>query len=70
VRADSAELTVDVPAAGETLVRLRWSRWLRVEGGAGACLAPYADWTVLRVAQAGRYRITGSLTGAGPRCPG
>ncbi|MEO3928623.1 hypothetical protein ABGB07_32900 [Micromonosporaceae bacterium B7E4] len=69
VRATSAELTVDVPAAGETLVRLRWSRWFRVEGGTGACLAPYADWMVLRVAQAGRYRITGSLTGAGPHCP-
>ncbi|GAB3985201.1 hypothetical protein V1634_09995 [Plantactinospora veratri] len=70
VRATSVELTVDVPAAGETLVRLRWSRWLRVEGGGDACLAPYADWTVLRVTQPGRYSITGSLTGAGPRCPG
>ncbi|AVT33551.1 hypothetical protein C6361_33505 [Plantactinospora sp. BC1] len=70
VRATSVELTVDVPAAGETLVRLRWSRWLRVEGGRDACLAPYADWTVLRVTRPGRYSITGSLTGAGPRCPG
>ncbi|GAA3745827.1 hypothetical protein GCM10022225_31910 [Plantactinospora mayteni] len=68
VRATSAELTVDVPAAGETLVRLRWSRWLRVEGGAGTCLAPYADWTVLRAPQPGRYRITSSLTDAGPVC--
>lgn len=32
VRATSAELVVDVPTAGETLVRLRWSRWLRVTG--------------------------------------
>ncbi|MDW5322910.1 hypothetical protein [Plantactinospora sp. KLBMP9567] len=70
VRATSAELAVDVPAAGETLVRLRWSRWLRVEGGAGACLARYGDWTALRVTRPGRYSITGSLTGAGPRCPG
>ncbi|MGX7675456.1 hypothetical protein [Plantactinospora sp. DSM 117369] len=69
VRATSAELAVDVPAAGETLVRLRWSRWLRVEGGAGACLAPHGDWTVLRATGPGRYRITGSLTGMGPRCP-
>ncbi|MGI5148421.1 hypothetical protein ACQEVC_18935 [Plantactinospora sp. CA-294935] len=70
VRTTSAELTVDVPAAGETLVRLRWSRWLRVDGEVGACLAPYGDWTVLRVTRPGRYAITGSLTGAGPRCPG
>ncbi|MEQ4302189.1 hypothetical protein ABNF97_12485 [Plantactinospora sp. B6F1] len=69
VRATSAELTVDVPAAGETLLRLRWSRWLRVEGP-DACLAPYGDWTVLRVARAGRYSISGALAGAGPRCPG
>lgn len=68
VRATSAELVVDVPTAGETLVRLRWSRWLRVTGPQG-CLLPYDDWTVLRVTRPGRYRITGSLTDAGPRCP-
>ncbi|MEE6262177.1 hypothetical protein [Plantactinospora sonchi] len=68
VRATSAELVVDVPAAGEILVRLRWSRWLRVTGPQ-ACLLPYDDWTLLRVAEPGRYRITGDLTGAGPRCP-
>ncbi|MBE1492561.1 hypothetical protein [Plantactinospora soyae] len=85
VRATSAELTIDVPAGGEILVRLRWSRWLRVTGPFGpdgvpvrptdptatvlpACLAPYGDWTVLRVPQPGRYRITGSLTAAAPRC--
>ncbi|MEO3817147.1 hypothetical protein [Plantactinospora sp. B24E8] len=68
IRATSAELVVDVPAAGETLVRLRWSRWLRVTGQA-ACLRPYGEWTVLRVAGPGRYRIASGLTDTGPRCP-
>lgn len=67
VRATSAELTIEVPAGGEILVRLRWSRWLGVDG-AGACLGPYGDWTVLRAPRPGQYRITGSLTAAGPRC--
>ncbi|MGI5214067.1 hypothetical protein [Plantactinospora sp. CA-290183] len=68
VRATPAELTVDVPTPGETLVRLRWSRWLRVEGP-GACLAPHAEWTVLRTTHPGRYRLTATLTDPGPQCP-
>ncbi|MGW0433867.1 hypothetical protein ACWDV4_15175 [Micromonospora sp. NPDC003197] len=62
-------LIVDVPRAGEVLVRLRWSRWLSLDGPAG-CLAPQGDWIVLRADQPGRYTISGSLTGAGPHCTG
>jgi hypothetical protein len=52
----------------DVLVRVRYSRWLAVHGPAGACLARSGDWTVLRVHQPGRYRITGSLTNRGPAC--
>jgi hypothetical protein len=52
----------------DVLVRVRYSRWLAVQGPAGACLARSGEWTVLRVGQPGRYRITGSLTDRGPAC--
>lgn len=49
-----ASLTLDVPA-GETLVRVRYSRWLRVDGGRLA-RGP-GGWTLLRASAAGRYTI-------------
>lgn len=85
VRLTARELTFDVPVAGETLVRVRWSRWLTVDGPLGpvgpigvagsravvhpGCLAARGDWTVLRIRQPGRYTISSSLTAPGPRCP-
>lgn len=62
---DGVTLTTDVP--GDVRVRVRWSRWLSVNGP-GACLAPAADgWTTVRVARPGRYRLSSSLR-PGPRC--
>ena len=67
VAADEREVTVDVPAARDVLVRVRWSRWLTVRGPA-ACLEETADgWTTLRVTTPGRYTLTGGLR-PGPRC--
>jgi hypothetical protein len=51
-------LTVDVPAAGDFAVRIRWSRWLTVAGPAGARLRPAGAWTTLRVERPGRYTIS------------
>jgi len=54
VAARPASLTVDVPA-GDTLVRVRYSRWLKADG---ARLVRGPDgWTVLRTPAAGRYVI-------------
>jgi hypothetical protein len=67
----AAELIVGVPA-GDNLIRIRWSRWLRVTGPDGgppdeaACLAKSGDWTALRVSRPGHYTITGGLTTATP----
>jgi hypothetical protein len=64
--ADAVVVEVDRP--GELLLRVRWSRWLAVSGPGDACLAAAGRWTALRVSEPGRYQVTGSLTGAGPRC--
>jgi hypothetical protein len=85
VSSSERAVVVDVTAAGDALVRVRWSRWLTVEGPLGpvgplgtagnravvrpgACLAPAGEWTALRADRGGRYRISASVTGAGPRC--
>jgi non-ribosomal peptide synthetase component F len=49
-----SEVTVEVPA-GETLVRVRYTRWLRADG-ARLSRAP-GGWTLLRASAAGRYTI-------------
>jgi hypothetical protein len=67
-RADA--LTIDVPAAGEVLVRIRHSRWLAVSGPAGAqpsrarLAGGPGGWTVLRAPAPGRYTI-GDVTAPG-----
>lgn len=54
---------------GEVLVRVRWSRWLTLEG-AGGCLAPAPDgWTRVRVERPGEYVISSGLR-SGPHCTG
>jgi hypothetical protein len=68
VAADRGGVTVDVPAPSEVLLRVRWSRWLRLSGPAGACLAPRGEWTVLRAARPGRYAVSGGLADRGPAC--
>jgi hypothetical protein len=67
VAATAGAVVVRADAAGEILVRVRWSRWLAVPGE--ACLAE-ADggWTTVRVDGPGDYRIGGSVVAAGPRC--
>ena len=55
VSAGPASLTVDVPA-GDTLVRVRYSRWLKADG-ARLARGP-GGWTILRTSDAGRYRIS------------
>jgi hypothetical protein len=59
-------VTVDVAAAGDVFIRVRWSRWLSLRGP--GCLTPGAEgWTTLRASAPGRYRLTSALH-AGPRC--
>ena len=71
-------VTLDAPAPGDVLVRVRFSRWLTVRGpdraagtarSATACLRRDGDWTVLAVRRPGRYEVTSSLTDRGPFCP-
>jgi hypothetical protein len=68
VTAAPDRLVVEATRPGEFQLRVRWFRWLAVSGPGAACLAPAGDWVRLRVAEPGRYAVTGSLTGAGPRC--
>jgi hypothetical protein len=59
-------VTVDVPAAGDVLIRVRWSRWSALRGP--GCLTPApGGWTTLRATAPGRYRLSSALQ-AGPRC--
>jgi hypothetical protein len=53
-------VTVDAPAAGDVLVRVRWSALLSADDG--ACVAPApGGWTDLRVPGPGRYALTSGL---------
>ncbi|MEV4615144.1 MFS transporter [Kitasatospora sp. NPDC049258] len=59
-QAGPADLTLDVPQAGEVRLRVPWSPWLGVEeapGGAVGCLSAAGEWTVLHAPAAGTYRI-------------
>ncbi|MFI5491892.1 hypothetical protein ACIA1L_05145, partial [Actinoplanes sp. NPDC051859] len=67
VRSDRGGVTLRVAAAGDVLVRVRWSRWLGVRDGA-VCLAPAPDgWTMIRARTAGEFRLTSDLR-PGPVC--
>jgi hypothetical protein len=67
VRSDRGGVTVEVPATGDVLIRVRWSRWLSLRGP-GGCLTPGPDgWTTLRAGAPGRHRISSSLR-PGPHC--
>lgn len=64
--ATGVEFTVSVP--GEVRVAVWPSRWLAVDGPAGACLVPGDDHVVVRIAQPGSYVLTGSLAKSAPYC--
>jgi hypothetical protein len=67
VRSDRAGVSLRAPVRADVLVRVRWSRWLRLEG-TGACLVSGPDgWTEVRVTTPGDYRLTSSLR-PGPAC--
>jgi hypothetical protein len=61
VASDSGGVTFDAPADGPVLVRVRWSRWLTLHGGAGRVTPGPDGWTLLRLAGPGRYRLTSAL---------
>jgi hypothetical protein len=56
VEQTAAAVTFVVPAAGDAVVRVRHSRWLRVSGG--ATVEASGDWTLIRVSSPGRYTLT------------
>ncbi len=56
VAMDAATLTFDAPAAGPVPIRVRYSRWLTVTGG--ATVAPDGVWTSVRVPGPGRYSLS------------
>ncbi len=67
--ADATGVTVAARRPGLINVRVRFSRWLTVDG-AGACIAPGSHWTVLKVSKPGTYRIGSTLQFGQPeRCP-
>lgn len=62
--AGPAELTVTMPVAGSTLVRIPWSPVLGIEGASDnkhGCLTQDGDWTRLYAPRPGKYRIGGSF---------
>ena len=62
VAADQGAVRFTVDVSGDVPVRIRWSRWLSLEG-ADACLRPGPDgWTTVRVRNAGTYSVTSSLS--------
>ena len=67
VSSTAGGVAVDVTTPGDALIRVRWSRWLALDGPAG-CLAPGPNgWTTLRTRSPGRYELTGRLK-RGPAC--
>ncbi len=57
VLAGASVLSVQVPAAGQVMVRVTWSPWLGVLGGGHGCLQQDGEWTELRAAGPGLFRI-------------
>jgi len=56
VRTNPAGITLKMARAGSTVVRVRWSRFLRVNGGAQ--LHRDHDWTRITVPKSGEYRLS------------
>ncbi|MFD9390013.1 hypothetical protein ACFWBB_04475 [Streptomyces sp. NPDC060000] len=57
--AGEAELTLRMPRAGTSVVRIAYSPWLRAEG---ACVSADGPWTRLTASRAGVYRLTSDYT--------
>lgn len=53
--AGEADVTLRMPRAGTSTVRIAYSPWLRAEG---ACVSPDGPWTRLTAPRAGVYRLT------------
>ncbi|NEK86634.1 hypothetical protein GCU60_12845 [Blastococcus saxobsidens] len=68
VSSDRSRLVVDVRAAGQVEVALRWSQWSSV-AGPGGCVRPgdRDGWTTLTAERPGRYVLTSSWLPGG-RC--
>ena len=66
VSSDRSRLVVDVPAAGDVQVAVRWSQWSSLEGPDG-CIRPgnRDGWTTLTADRPGRYELTSSWTPRG-----
>lgn len=68
VESTPAQVRFTSADAGELLVRVRWSRWLMLDGPGGGCLRRAPDgWTSIRVTAAGAYRLTSGWR-PGPVC--
>ncbi len=60
--AGAAALTVKVPTAGSTMLRVVWSPWLQVLGAGQGCLTPDGQWTRLTAEAPGTYVIGARYT--------
>jgi hypothetical protein len=57
-------VTVNIAHPGPATIRVSWSSWLTVTGG--ACLVPAADgWTTMRAPAAGTFTISSSVGSGG-----
>lgn len=62
-------ITLQVGQPGEVVVRIRFTRWLTVDGPGHACLQPNGRWSTLVVDEPGVYRIGSRLQVTQPdRC--
>jgi hypothetical protein len=60
VSQDAVSVTFRSTQASDVRVRIRWSRWLTLNGPDG-CLVRSGDWTAVHVAQPGLYTIDSAL---------
>jgi hypothetical protein len=60
VSQDAVSVTFRAASAADVRVRVRWSRWLTLDGPQG-CLQRAGDWTGVQVTQPGVYRIDSAL---------
>ncbi|MET0426176.1 MAG: MFS transporter [Actinoplanes sp.] len=66
-----AALTIKMPRAGSTILRIAWSPWLTINGmDTRVCLAPHGAWTQLTTTVPGMFAVEASYTqGRGMPCP-
>jgi hypothetical protein len=66
VSQDAVSVTFVAASPGTVLVRVRWSRWLTLDGPDG-CLRRDGTWTEVTVRRPGTYRIGSALAPGGRR---